>query len=43
MDEDQTIMSIVDAANLPLSLIIVGIGDSADLKAMDKLDGNNGL
>ncbi|CAD8143984.1 unnamed protein product [Paramecium octaurelia] len=43
MDEDQTIMSIVDAGNLPLSLIIVGIGDSADLKAMDKLDGNNGL
>lgn len=31
MDEDQTLISIVDAARLPLSLIVVGIGDSADL------------
>lgn len=31
MDEDQTIISIVEASRLPLSLIIVGIGDSADL------------
>ena len=36
-DMAQTIDAIVDATELPLSIIIVGVGD-ADFSAMDKLD-----
>ena len=39
---DQTIDKIVRAADLPLSIIIVGVG-SANFDNMNKLDGDNGL
>lgn len=38
----ETIECIVDSSHLPLSLIIVGIGN-ADFGNMDTLDGDNGL
>ena len=41
-DMDQTIDRIIQAANLPLSVIIVGVGN-ADFENMTKLDGDNGL
>ena len=41
-DMDQTIDKIVRAADLPLSIIIVGVG-SANFDNMNKLDGDNGL
>lgn len=41
-DMDQTIDKIVQAANLPLSIIIVGVGN-ADFTNMNRLDGDNGL
>lgn len=41
-DMDRTIDLVIQAANLPLSIIIVGIGN-ADFSNMDKLDGDNGL
>lgn len=39
---DRTIDDIIQAANLPLSIIIVGIG-SANFDNMNRLDGDNGL
>ena len=39
---EQTIDKIIQAANLPLSIIIVGVGN-ANFDAMTKLDGDNGL
>jgi hypothetical protein len=39
---DPTIRSIIDAASLPLSVIIIGVGD-ADFTKMSKLDGDEGL
>jgi len=41
-DMDQTVDLIVNNSHLPLSIIIVGIGN-ADFSNMDKLDGDNGL
>jgi len=38
-DMPQTKTAIVDAANLPLSIIIVGVG-TADFEAMEELDGD---
>jgi hypothetical protein len=39
---DQTVDLLVNNSHLPLSIIIVGIGN-ADFKNMDTLDGDNGL
>ena len=39
---DQTIDLVIKAGNLPLSIIIVGVG-SADFTNMNRLDGDNGL
>jgi len=39
---DQTIDRIVQSANLPLSIIIVGVGN-ANFDSMVRLDGDNGL
>jgi hypothetical protein len=39
---DQTIDLIINAAELPLSVIIVGVGN-ADFTNMERLDGDNGL
>lgn len=41
-DMDKTIDLLVQAANLPLSVIIVGVGN-ADFGNMNKLDGDSGL
>ncbi|XP_028288405.1 copine-3-like isoform X2 [Parambassis ranga] len=41
-DMDQTLSAIVDASRLPVSIIIVGVGE-ADFSAMEILDGDNGL
>ena len=41
-DMDRTIDLVIQAANLPLSIIIVGIG-SANFENMSRLDGDNGL
>lgn len=41
-DMDQTIDKLVKAANLPLSVIIVGVGN-ANFDNMNRLDGDNGL
>ena len=41
-DMDQTVDKIIQAANLPLSIIIVGVG-TADFSNMGTLDGDNGL
>ncbi|KAM7401686.1 hypothetical protein PAMP_016982 [Pampus punctatissimus] len=41
-DFDQTRDAIVRASRLPLSIIIVGVG-TADFKAMELLDGDNGV
>ena len=41
-DMDKTIDLICQAADLPLSVIIVGVGN-ADFSNMNKLDGDNGL
>ena len=41
-DMDQTVDKIIEAASLPLSIIIVGVG-SANFDNMSKLDGDNGL
>ncbi|KAJ7414852.1 Copine-1 [Pitangus sulphuratus] len=41
-DLDQTRQAIVDASKLPMSIIIVGVG-AADFKAMEFLDGDNGV
>ena len=38
-DMDATISSIIDAAYLPLSIIIIGIGN-ADFSSMEILDGD---
>jgi len=38
---DQTIDLIIQAATLPLSIIIVGVGN-ADFASMNRLDGDNG-
>jgi hypothetical protein len=38
-DMNETIHAIVDASTLPLSIIIVGVGN-ADFEQMDKLDGD---
>jgi len=40
MDMDPTRDAIVDACNLPLSIIIVGVGN-ADFSAMEQLDGDD--
>lgn len=39
---DQTRQAIVNASKLPMSIIIVGVGE-ADFKAMEFLDGDNGV
>lgn len=39
---DDTKKRIIDSAQLPLSIIIIGIGD-ADFTNMDILDGDEGL
>ena len=39
---NQTIDKIIQAASLPLSIIIVGVGN-ADFSNMNRLDGDNGL
>lgn len=39
---DRTLDLIVSASNLPLSIIIVGVGN-ADFTNMNRLDGDNGL
>lgn len=41
-DMQQVIDSIILAAKLPLSIIIVGVGNE-DFKSMEILDGDNGL
>uniref|UniRef100_A0A8C9QYJ3 Copine-3 n=1 Tax=Scleropages formosus TaxID=113540 RepID=A0A8C9QYJ3_SCLFO len=41
-DLDQTRQAIVDSSRLPMSIIIVGVGE-ADFKAMEFLDGDNGV
>ena len=41
-DMDETIELIIDAAELPLSIIIVGVGNDSFSK-MKILDGDNGL
>uniref|UniRef100_A0A8B9CR23 Copine-3 n=1 Tax=Anser brachyrhynchus TaxID=132585 RepID=A0A8B9CR23_9AVES len=41
-DLDQTRQAIVNASKLPMSIIIVGVGE-ADFKAMEFLDGDNGI
>ncbi|XP_065097289.1 copine-1 isoform X2 [Paramisgurnus dabryanus] len=41
-DLDQTKQAIVNASKLPMSIIIVGVGE-ADFKAMEVLDGDNGV
>ncbi|EOB02396.1 Copine-1, partial [Anas platyrhynchos] len=41
-DLDQTRQAIVNASKLPMSIIIVGVG-KADFKAMEFLDGDNGI
>ena len=41
-DMDNTINSIISAAYLPISIIIIGIGD-ADFTDMVVLDGDDGL
>lgn len=42
MDMDDTKECIVDCCDLPLSIIIIGVGD-ANFDDMDILDGDNGL
>ncbi|TRY91499.1 hypothetical protein DNTS_029474 [Danionella cerebrum] len=41
-DLDQTRQAIVNSSKLPMSIIIVGVGE-ADFKAMEFLDGDNGV
>lgn len=41
-DLDQTRQAIVNASKLPMSIIIVGVGE-ADFQAMEVLDGDNGV
>ena len=41
-DMDQTIDKLIRGADLPLSIIIVGVG-SANFDNMNRLDGDNGL
>ena len=41
-DMDQTIDKLIQATELPLSIIIVGVGN-ANLENMSRLDGDNGL
>ncbi|XP_062842279.1 copine-1 isoform X2 [Trichomycterus rosablanca] len=41
-DMDQTKQAIVNSSKLPMSIIIVGVGE-ADFKAMEVLDGDNGV
>jgi hypothetical protein len=42
MDMNNTLQAVVDASQLPLSLLIVGVGDE-DFSAMERLDGDDGL
>lgn len=39
MDMDKTLEAVVAASNLPLSLLIVGVGNE-DFRAMEALDGD---
>mmetsp|Transcript_9255 Transcript_9255/g.12901 ORF Transcript_9255/g.12901 Transcript_9255/m.12901 type:complete len:558 (-) Transcript_9255:170-1843(-) len=41
-DMRQAIQSIVNMASLPISIVIVGVGD-ADFEAMNRLDGDDGM
>ena len=41
-DMERTLAAIVYASNLPMSIIIVGVG-AADFTAMDILDGDEGV
>ena len=41
-DMEQTVDLIVNNCNLPLSIIVVGVGN-ADFSNMERLDGDNGL
>jgi hypothetical protein len=42
-DMDDTVTSVVEASNYPLSIIIVGIGTSGDFDSMNILDGDGGV
>ena len=42
MDMDQTLTSIVNCSSLPMSIIIVGVGN-ADFSSMEALDSDNGV
>ncbi|OMJ89294.1 hypothetical protein SteCoe_8591 [Stentor coeruleus] len=42
MDMDETISCIVEASNLPMSIIIIGVGN-ADFTSMENLDCDNGV
>lgn len=39
---DKTKQALVNASKLPMSVIIVGVGN-ADFSAMNELDGDNGV
>jgi len=41
-DMEETKNSLIEAAYLPMSIIIIGVGD-ADFSLMDELDGDDGL
>lgn len=41
-DEQETRDAIVEASDLPMSIIIIGVG-SADFSAMDRLDSDDGV
>merc|ERR1712059_106123 len=42
-DLDSTKMAVIEASGLPLSIIIVGVGNEADFSAMDELDSDESL
>jgi len=41
-DMEETKNSLIEAAYLPMSIIIIGVG-TADFSLMDELDGDDGL
>jgi len=41
-DMDETKRAIVSASNLPMSIIIVGVGENRDFSSMEELDGDDG-
>ena len=40
-DHQETVDALVEGSFLPLSVIIIGIGDNPDFKDMEKLDGDD--